>query len=177
MQEPAGLHRIGTARADVLAAAFRAHYLGLVRLAVQLVDDQAAAEDVVQDVFARLQRSTHNLHSVENLRRYLVTAVVNQARSVHRHRRVVRSTLLDVVEHVDGADAAALRNATSAVIWQTMACLPTRQRQVVVLRYYEEWSIGEIADALGISRGAASSSLERALKSLKKVMGALDEQR
>jgi DNA-directed RNA polymerase specialized sigma24 family protein len=62
--------------------------LRLVRLAVQLVDDQASAEDVVQDVFARLQQGQQNLHELADLRRYLTTAVVNQARSTLRQRRL-----------------------------------------------------------------------------------------
>jgi DNA-directed RNA polymerase specialized sigma24 family protein len=47
----------GSTRVAVLGELYREHYLRLVRLAVQLVDDQTSAEDVVQDVFARLHRS------------------------------------------------------------------------------------------------------------------------
>lgn len=177
MLDPTEVRQTEASRADLLAALFREHYLRLVRLAVQLVDDQASAEDVVQDVFARLQKGPQNPHELADLRRYLTTAVVNQARSTLRHRRVVRTRLLDQPQHVDGADAAVIQDATSATIWRTVTRLPTRQRQVVVLRYYENWSIPEIASALGISPGAASSSLDRALKSLINPIGAINADR
>jgi RNA polymerase sigma factor (sigma-70 family) len=177
MSEPTQLRQSEAGRVDVLGDLFRRHYLSLVRLAVQLVDDQATAEDVVQDVFARLQRSEQALHEVADLRRYLTAAVVNQARSALRHRRVVRARVLDRPHHVDGADATVIRDSTSAALWRAVARLPTRQLQVVVLRYYEDWSIPEIASALGISPGAASSSLDRAMKSLITSIGAINADR
>ncbi len=177
MLEPTELRQSEADRADLLAALFREHYLRLVRLAVQLVDDQASAEDVVQDVFARLQQGQQNLLEVADPRRYLTSAVVNQARSSLRRRQLVRTRILDHPQHVDGADAAVIQDATSASIWRAVARLPTRQRQVVVLRHYENWSIPEIAGALGISPGAASSSLDRALKSLNNPIGAINADR
>ncbi|MDQ2739160.1 MAG: sigma-70 family RNA polymerase sigma factor [Actinomycetota bacterium] len=177
MLEPTEFRQSEAGRADVLDALFREHYLRLVRLAVQLVDDQASAEDVVQDVFARLQQGRQNFHELADRRRYLSTAVVNQARSTLRHRRVVRTRVLDHPQHVDGADAAVIHDATSATIWRAVTRLPTRQRQVVVLRFYENWTIPEIATALGISPGAASSSLDRALKSLNNPIGAINADR
>ena len=162
-------------RAAALSAFHRDHYLRLVRLAIQLVDDQASAEDVVQDVFGRLHRSRHDLSRLDDPARYLTTAVVNQARSTLRHRRVVRIHQTGrTLDDMESADAQVIRDATSALIWKAISRLPSRQKQVVVLRYYEDWSIPEIATALGISRGAASSSLNRALKSLATPIGALN---
>jgi RNA polymerase sigma factor (sigma-70 family) len=168
----------GSARppGPTLAELYREHYLGLVRLAMQLVDDQPSAEDLVQDVFARLQRRPVDF---TDARRYLTTAVVNQARSTLRRRRVVRLHPVDAdlrsgsADAAESADAAVLRDSASASIWRAISRLPMRQRQVVVLRYYVDWSIAEIAEALGISRGATSSSLDRALKSLAAPIGAI----
>jgi len=74
---------------DPVGALFRAHALGLVRTAVLLLGDQASAEDVVQDVFARLQRSPQRLRTASNPVPYLRMAVINGCRSVHRSRRAV----------------------------------------------------------------------------------------
>jgi len=165
-------------RSAALSALHREHYLRLVRLAIQLVDDQPSAEDLVQDVFTRLHRSRHDLSRLDDPARYLTTAVVNQARSALRHRRVVRthqpSRPHDDMGSMEPADTQVIRDATSALVWKAISRLPSRQKQVVVLRYYEDWSIPEIATALGISRGAASSSLDRALKSLATPIGALN---
>jgi RNA polymerase sigma factor (sigma-70 family) len=164
---PAGRHP-GATTDDL----YREHYLMLVRLAVQLVDDQPTAEDLVQDVFTRVVRS--DLANLSDPRRYLTTAVVNQARSVLRRRRIRRLIPVDREQLAEGADAQMFRNQMSSTVWKAIMRLPPRQRQAVVLRYYAEWSVPEIATALGITRGAVSSSLDRALNSLSDRIGALN---
>ncbi len=158
----------GTSLVDAdVQGLFRTHYLGLVRLAVQLVDDQDSAEDVVQDVFAALQ--THP-RCLEDPLRYLRTAVVNRSRSVLRHRRVVRRLIGDREREVEAADATSLRRAERVRVLGAVSRLPRRQREVVVLRYYEHLSVGEIGVVLGISPGAVSSSLTRALATLTELL-------
>ncbi len=155
-----------------LADTYRRHYLALVKLAMGLVDDQSSAEDLVQDVFLRLARGG-GLANVDDPRRYLTAAVVNQARSVLRGRGRGRRLPPQPERLAEPADAPALRDAAANAMWRAITALPARQRQVVVLRFYADWSIPEIAGALGISRGAVSSSLDRALTSLSARVGAL----
>ena len=135
---------------------YERHYLPLVRLAAHLVDDLESAEDVVQDVFAGLR-----------------TAVINRARSVLRRRRVVRAfgARASVVDFADPADEDVLRADRRSRILAAIAQLPTRQKEVVVLRYYEDLGVGEIAELLRISPGAVSSSLSRALDALQTRLG------
>ena len=52
-------------------------------------------------------------------------------------------------------------------LWPHIASLPPRQRAVIVLRYYEELSEREIADALGCSTGNVKSTAHRALRALR----------
>ena len=56
-------------------------------------------------------------------------------------------------------------------MWQAILSLPARQRQVVVLRYYEDLSEAETAEVLGISRGTVKSSLSRGLSRLEDLLG------
>jgi RNA polymerase sigma factor (sigma-70 family) len=149
------------------AAVYDAHYVRLVRLAVNLVDDLHSAEDVVQDVFAAAQRAPLPDDPIA----YLRTAVVNRARSVLRRRRVARAfgVRVTVAELADPADADMLRAERRTRILAAIAALPIRQREVVVLRYYEDLRVAEIATALGISAAAVSTSLARALDALKGV--------
>src|SRR5580765_6962138 len=87
---------------------FRSERLGLVRLAVLLVDDRESAEDVVQDAFAALHRRWSSLTSPDAARAYLRTCVVNGSRSVLRRRRTVRSRWLEPPGTVEPADVGAL---------------------------------------------------------------------
>jgi RNA polymerase sigma-70 factor (sigma-E family) len=154
------------AAADLIAAMFRAYAVDLVRLAVLLVGDQATAEDVVQDVFARLQRSPGRLRDLDKPVPYLRTAVVNGCRSVHRSRHRVR--LLRVLHEppVWSAEAAVLAGEDRRAVLAAVARLTGRQREVLVLRYYAGLTDQEIATALEVSRGTVSSTISRALGAL-----------
>lgn len=97
--------------ADIVAQ-FRARHLELVRLAVLLLGDAAAAEDVVQDVFARVWEGRDRLAAAGFTAAYFYRAVVNGCRSVHRRRRppslsgaAVEAALLAVPE-VSAEEAA-----------------------------------------------------------------------
>ena len=146
---------------------YDAHYLRLVRLALNLVDDRDSAEDVVQDVFTAAQRRPAPADPLP----YLRTAVVNRARSLLRRRRVVRAfgARAAVVELADAADEDVLRAERRTRLLAAIAALPTRQKEVVVLRYYEDLRVAEIAATLGITAAAVSTSLARALDALKGV--------
>jgi hypothetical protein len=72
----------GTAPAEVVADLYRAHALGLVRMATALAGDQATAEDVVQDCFIGLYRALPRLTDPDKALAYLRASVVNGCRSV-----------------------------------------------------------------------------------------------
>jgi RNA polymerase sigma-70 factor (sigma-E family) len=153
---------------------YRAHAIGLVRLAVVLLGDQPSAEEVVQEAFLGLYRALPRLRDGQKALPYLRTAVVNQARSALRARkRAVR-----VPWHREGGprpeDCRPVWSAESAVIagedrrelLAAVARLPRRAREVLALRYYLDLSENEIAATLGISRGTVSSTLSRGLAAL-----------
>jgi RNA polymerase sigma-70 factor (sigma-E family) len=144
-----------------VADLFRAQRLGMVRLAVLLVDDRETAEDVVQDAFAAVHRRWTSLASSDAAVAYLRTCVVNGARSVLRRRRTVRMRLLEPPGTAGPADEDVLAAAEHEAVLGALHRLPRRQREVLVLRYWAELSEAEIAATLGISVGAVKSSASR----------------
>lgn len=154
-----------------VAQAYEAHYLPLVRLARQFVDDLESAEEVVQDVYVRLharRRETGDLGYP-----YLRAAVLNQCRSHLRHRAVVRRhRLAEPSPEVQPAPDLATGVANQDQIRAAIARLPRRQGEVVVLRYFEDLSVKEIAAALGISGNATSAALNRARATISEYVGA-----
>ena len=148
---------------------FRQHYLGLVRLAMRLVDDQETAEDLVQDVFAALPRRFPS--SVDEPLGYLRAAVVNRSRSALRRRKVARAFWAQhtVEDAAEPAEHPTLRSADRAEMLQAISRLPRRQREVIVLRYYEDLPVGEIARVLKASPGSVSSALNRAIAALSSI--------
>jgi RNA polymerase sigma factor (sigma-70 family) len=149
---------------------FRLHYLGLVRLAMRLVDDQESAEDLVQDVFAGLARRPVAL---DDPIRYLRGAVVNRSRSVLRRRYVTRAswaTRRPRAEAGAPADEPTMQHVERQQMLAAIARLPRRQREAVVLRYYEDLPVRQIAGTLETTPGAVSSALNRALAALASIV-------
>ncbi|MFI8449364.1 RNA polymerase sigma factor [Streptomyces erythrochromogenes] len=148
---------------------YHAHRLGMVRLAVLLVDDLATAEDVVQDAFTALyRRHGEQITEVDNALGYLRTSVVNTARSVLRRRRTARAwTPPPAVDLPSAEDHVVLDEAHREVL-AALARLTPRRRQVLVLRCWADLSEAEIATTLGISRGAVKSNASRGLDALER---------
>jgi RNA polymerase sigma-70 factor (sigma-E family) len=146
------------------------HRLGLVRLAMLLVDDVQSAEDVVQDAFAAFVTKGPRLRDQKAALGYLRTSVVNGSRSALRRRRTARGyTPPWEPDRPDPSDHAVLAEEHREVI-AALNKLAPRQREVLVLRYWSGLSEAEIADALGISRGAVKSTASRAMDALESLL-------
>ncbi|WP_031470201.1 MULTISPECIES: SigE family RNA polymerase sigma factor [Sciscionella] len=150
---------------------YKAHRMRLVRLAILLVDEQATAEDVVQEAFTGLHRNWRNLRDAQAAVGYLRTAVVNGSRSVLRRRKTAREYTPPHQVNARSAESLAMLSAEHQAVVQALGTLPPRQREVLVLRYYGGLSEAEIAEAAGISKGTVKSTASRALETLQKAMG------
>jgi RNA polymerase sigma-70 factor (sigma-E family) len=156
--------------ADVIAQ-FRARQLDLVRLAALLLGDHAAAEDVVQDVFVKVWAARGRLAANGVSAAYFHKAVVNGCRSVHRRRAIARRfggsrDASAWLEPQASAEDTALRAAEEIAVLRALATLPVRQREALVLRYYQRMSEAEIAAAMGVSCGTVKSTAARGLAAL-----------
>ncbi|MEV6492375.1 sigma-70 family RNA polymerase sigma factor [Actinoplanes sp. NPDC051633] len=143
---------------------YHARRLGLVRLAVLMVDDLPTAEDIVQDVFAALyRRYGADLRKIADPNAYLTTGVMNAARSALRRRRTARAYVPPPPGTAPAAEDQALLGEGDRRVLSALGKLTVRQRQVMVLRYWSELSEQEIADTLHVSRGTVKSTASRAL--------------
>ena len=150
---------------------FRQEASSLVRLARLFVDDRNAAEDLVQEAFIRLARSAHKLRDVEKAPAYLRSIVLNLARDSNRRGLVSLRHHLPSDEQASVDDQITLREDQQRVI-EALRELPHRQRDCIVLRYYDELGIDEIATTLGISRNSVKTHLSRGLESLERKLEA-----
>ena len=155
---------------DAVTHIYAAHYPSLVRMAALLVRHSGEAEEIVQDSFVAMHGTWHRLREPDKALAYIRQSVVNRARSTQRHHAVVDKHLPRRVDHVPGADEHALTNERRAEVIDALHELPTRQREVLVLRYYSDLSEAEIAHALGISRGAVKSHASRGMRALRQTL-------
>src|SRR5690606_32195807 len=149
---------------------YREHYRPLVRLAALLVRDIATAEEVVQDAFVAMHGAWRRLRDPNKALSYLRQSVVNKARSVLRHRAVVEKHAPKALPDAPSAEHGALGELERAEVVNALRALPTRQREAIVLRYYGDLSEAQIADAMGISRGAVKSHTARGISTLRKLL-------
>ncbi|MFP5253604.1 MAG: SigE family RNA polymerase sigma factor [Actinomycetes bacterium] len=155
--------------ADAVTALFLGHHRRLVGLAALLVDDRQTAEDVVQDAFAGLHRHWHHLRDPQAAVGYLNRAVVNGGRDTLRRRRRAGTAVLQLVPRPEGLSSAendAVAHQDADRLWAAVTALPTRQRQVLVLRYYLDQSESEIAETLGVSRGSVKRHASRGVAAI-----------
>jgi RNA polymerase sigma-70 factor (sigma-E family) len=155
---------------EAVTRLFGAHYRNLVRLASLLLHDRAVAEDVTQDAFVALHRGWWRLRDADKALAYLRASVVNKARSALRRRTVADRYTANAPPpgSAPSAEAGALGVLEHERVIAALRRLPTRQREVIVLRYYADLSEAEIADAIGVSRGAVKSHAARGMAALRK---------
>jgi RNA polymerase sigma-70 factor (sigma-E family) len=150
---------------------FTAHYRPMVRLASLLLHDRGMAEEIVQDAYVALHRHWRRLRDADKALGYLRVTVVNRCRSALRHRTVVAAHLAAARPEPDApsAEAGALASLQHTAMMAALRRLPRRQREALVLRYYAGLSEAEIADAMGVSRGAVKSHTSRGMAALRDV--------
>ncbi|MET1003900.1 MAG: SigE family RNA polymerase sigma factor [Propionibacteriaceae bacterium] len=149
---------------------YERHYVHLVRLAVLLTSDVGRAEEIVQDAFVDLVTRWRTIRDPGAASSYLRTCVANRARSHLRHRAVVNRQPVSPPSQANSAETEALVQIEHERVLSVLSDLPGRQREVLILRYYGQLSEAEIAEALGISRGAVKTHSSRGLHSLRAAM-------
>jgi RNA polymerase sigma factor (sigma-70 family) len=137
---------------------YREQRLSLIRLAYLLTGSREQAEDIVQSAFAA---GHDRWPEVANPPAYLRRAVVNLANDTHRRR--FRERLL--VQREETTDIPELDET-----WAEVKRLPASQRAVVVLRFYEDLPLAEIAVLLDRPPATVRSDLRRALDRLRRTL-------
>lgn len=149
---------------EALAALCEAEYPRLVGLLALQVGDRFVAEELAQETLLALCR---HWPSVDSPRAWLNRVGLNRSNSWFRRRYAERRAYrrhgvspeviegLESVQHEDDA----LRSA--------VASLPPRQRMVIALRFYEQYSVAETAEAMGCAEGTVKAQTHHALASLR----------
>jgi DNA-directed RNA polymerase specialized sigma24 family protein len=134
-----------------VTALYRAQYRSVVRLAVLLVGDVTAAEEVAQDSFIAMHGAWRRLQDRDKALSYLHQSVVSRSRSI-LHRR--------------GAGPPPERTPVISALHG----LPPRQREALVLRFYLDLPAEQVASVMGISQAAVTRYTARAMAALSSVL-------
>lgn len=139
---------------------FRSHHERVVRSTYLVVGSRAAAEDIAQDSFVVAWRHWARISSYDRADLWVTRVAFRMAvRQARRRRLVSRETReTDLVTTASAADAAIL---------QQVAQLPAAQRAAIVLFYFEDRPVTEVAEVLGCAPATARVHLHRARERLR----------
>lgn len=148
--------------------AIERHRGAVLRLALARTRNAADAQDVVQDVFIKLLRSTTRFHDDDHLHAWLLRATHDSCVDLHRQawrRRVETREDMAVVANRETWDPT-IEEVVNHPVWTAMERLPDKLRCALHLHYVEGYGIAEVADILGCTEAAARTRLHRGRKKL-----------
>lgn len=159
---------------SALGALVARHHEAAFRVAVSLVRDEDAAQDVVQDAFLKAFRALGGFRGDASFRTWLLTITGNEARGALRRGGRRRETALDDVGPVASAEAGPAEKVEmveeSTKARRMLERLPEKQRLSVSLRIDEGLSFREIGEVIGSSEGAARVNYFHGIRRLREWM-------
>jgi len=131
------------------------------------VGDPCQAQDILQTVFLKAFRGLGGFRFRSSLFTWIYRIARNECRNDRRRRRGVPPMPLEAIlgsrDEIDGRSGSSEPDVSRAVLRTALLRLPPKMREVVVLRYLEGLSYGEISRVLGCAPGTVASRLNRAL--------------
>jgi len=144
----------------------------LRRTAYVMCGDWHHAEDLVQIAFTKLYAAWARVGASGGLdsylRRILANAVIDESRRGFRRKEKPMATLPDV----EGRDTSS--SELRPVLLRALASVPAKQRACLVLRYFDDASVEEVAEILGCREGTVKSQTSRGLENLRRALRDLD---
>lgn len=155
---------------------YEEYHLMLYRSAFLILGNKEDAEDVLQETFLSIYKNINNLSSKEKLRPWIFTILKNSCYTRYKKRKkefpdefILNKVDLDIDSK--GEDEFTTRNE----IEEALLKLKPKEREVIVLFYYDDLSIEEIAKVLRTFKGTVKSRLFRARNNLKKELIKIDQ--
>jgi RNA polymerase sigma-70 factor (ECF subfamily) len=147
------------------------HADGLYRFALSMLNEEAAAEDAVQDAFEGLWRNRKRVDLAKS-KSYLFTSVHNHCiDAIRRHRPKIEAETAQLVS------PEAAPHDLQTHLHQGLATLPDKQQSMILLRDYEGYSYAEIADITHSTLETVKVSIFRARRTLRAFLGSIENVR
>ena len=138
----------------------------LFRFAYMRVGNRADSEDIVQDVFLKLFRSSENLMSVRNVKHYLIRSISNACMDFHRRRQDTLPLEKADKEAVPDEDVKMYEEYLR--ITALARTLPPEQREVLYMKCIDGLKFREISDILDIPEATVKSRYRYAIQGIQK---------
>jgi RNA polymerase sigma-70 factor (ECF subfamily) len=151
---------------------FRDHERRIYGLALHMLGDVGAAEDVLQDTFLRAWENLHRLRHDKAfsgwLRRIALNLIWDRIRSRPPEAEMDLAVAERVPDPAPPVEGSLLRAHAAGQVQEAVLRLPAHQRVVLAMYYWEDMPVNDIAAALGIARGTVISRLARGREALRR---------
>lgn len=159
-------HAIATGDERALHSLYRAHADWVLAIAVRLLGDPSAAEDVVQDTFLKIWRTADRFDSASGSARAWIAIIARNTALDHMRRRRPTELLVENdpqfrLEPLDPPDPK---------LQKCLSCLPPDQAIAIVTMYRYGLSHSELAEHIGVPAGTAKSRVLRGTRALRECM-------
>lgn len=159
---------------EALRRIYVKYRLYLLKIAIALLHDVHAGEDVVHDVFIHLAKSARTLSINGSLKAYLRVCVINGVRNKVRSDRVRTTVELSdnapIISHENAGEQWAILREESLRISHALAQIPFEQREVVVLRLQGDMTFRQIAKCQNVSTKTIQSRYRYGLDKLRSIL-------
>ncbi|MHC0035300.1 RNA polymerase sigma factor [Pseudoneobacillus sp. C159] len=140
------------------------------RTALLLTKSESLADDVTQETFIKVFKNYHSFDKTKPIKPWIYKITVNTFRNMHRRQRWLKfiGFVPDMPTEHNTVERSILQGEQNQEICNQIARLSTKSREIIVLYYYAELKLIEVASILDIPIGTCKSRLNRALKELRK---------
>ncbi len=145
----------------------------LLRFALQILQDEEEAKDVLQDVFLKLWEKRNDLNKIENLEAFTMRMVRNRCLDVIRSRKTISMELIKKknLPEEDNSGSNLLEDLDTLYLVKQIICsLPELQRTIIHLRDIEQLEYEEISKATDLNVNSIRVNLSRARKKVRDEM-------
>ncbi len=144
---------------------YQSYATDVLRVAYYYLGDRQRAEDVTQDVFVKLIRTNPGLLPGKE-KSWLLKVALNRCRDLWRSSWLKKVVLGHPAFELFPADDDIAISSDRIVLAEAINHLPPDFKEVILLYYYQGYSVSDIADILNIAEGTVSSRLSRARNKL-----------
>lgn len=139
------------------------------RTALLLTKSEALADDVTQETFIKVFEKYHLFDSTKPIKPWIYKITVNIFRNMYRKQKWLKfvGVIPDKPTSENTVESSILRKELNWALYNEIGKLPAKSREVIVLYYFGELKLSEIASILDIPIGTCKSRLNRALKQLR----------
>lgn len=144
------------------------------KLALSILDDADEADDATQEIFLSALRALESFHARASFKTWLFSVAINACRNRLQRRRS-RGRLEQILQNLFQPEQAhpekeAMQRESDSALWQAVRTLDDKHRIPVILRYYHDLPIAEIAEMLGLPIGTIHSRLNHAREKLRTML-------